>query len=170
MVDLARGLEVAGDGRLLAVGDAVQGDGRRRRGKRARVRHGAAEGVVLPVERGLAVAHRDLLGRLAGGVFHAEGAGHDIAGRHQRRRGPALLVPDHAELAALPGDAGAAAAGDQGQHLGMGDRAVEHEVAAEALRLAPGAPGDQGLVVDPAGREPDAGDQADAEADSAIAG
>ena len=45
----------------------------------------------------------------------------------------------------------------------MGDRAVEHDIAAQPLGGAPGAPLDQGVVVDPAGRKPDAGDEAGVE-------
>ena len=147
VVALARGLEVAHDRRLGAVGDAGQRDRGGGCRRRARTRRQAAQRVELPVEVGLDIAHGDLVGRLAAGVFHGERAGDDVARRYQGGGRAALVLPDDAEPAGLPGRARAAALRDHGEHVGMGERAVEHGIAGEAAILAPGAPGlDRGLV------------------------
>ena len=160
VVELARGLQIARDRRVFGRGHAFERDRGRGRRRPVRARHQAAERVELPVEIGLDIAHGDLVRRLACGIFDRERAGDDVAGGNQRRRRAAGVLPDDAELAGLPARARAAALGDRGQHLGMGAGAVEHEIAAEPLALAPCAPGLDRVLVDARIRQADAGDQA----------
>ena len=167
VMDLPRGLEVAFGGGLRGRGDAGERQRGGERGRAGEARHGAADGVLLPVEGGLGIAAGDLLGAPGGGPVDLEGAGDDVLGRDQRGDRPAALVPNGAELARAPARAGAAALRDQSEDLGVGHLAVDHEAAPQALLVGPGAPGLEGLVVDPRGRETGAGDEAAASVDAA---
>ena len=119
VMDLPRGLEIAFGGGLRGRGDAGERQRGGERGRAGEARHGAADGVLLPVEGGLGIAADDLLSApgLEGLVVDPRGretgAGDEAAasvdaasvpaiypGRvgGRARRGPARAVPHRHQL------------------------------------------------------------------------